>query len=106
MGKSNAPGTLTTSDKLRKMGDFAYRDFSVSLIEKVKHKNLQFLTDREVWWQNQLRAFMQNGGKANCFRKDFKSEAAPLFLFFWEYAYAHVSNCYLNFYKKNSFSHK
>ena len=49
-----------------------YSDVSVTLIEQVKHKNLEFLANRETWWQHQLRVFVQNGGKAHCFRKDFK----------------------------------
>ena len=53
-------------------GACAYSDLSVTLIEQVEHKNLEFLAEREVWWQHQLRVFVQNGGKAHCFRKEFK----------------------------------
>ena len=53
-------------------GVCSYSDVSITLIEQVRDKNMQFLADREVWWQHQLRVFVQNGGKAHCFRKEFK----------------------------------
>ena len=34
-------------------------------------KTLRFLADRELWWQQQLRVFVENGGKAHWYRKEF-----------------------------------
>ena len=40
------------------------------LIEQVEEKTLDFLAEREVFWQNQLRVYVQNGHKAHCYRKE------------------------------------
>ena len=53
-------------------GACVYSDLSVILIEQVKQKNLDYLAEREVCWQHQMRVFVQNGGRAHCYRKDFK----------------------------------
>jgi hypothetical protein len=47
-----------------------YNHMSIQLIEQVKHKNLEFLAQRETFWQHQLRVYVENGGKAHCYRKD------------------------------------
>ena len=53
-------------------GKCEYKDMSITLIERVSEKNLKFLADRELWWQHQLRVFVENGGNGHCYRKDFK----------------------------------
>ena len=53
-------------------GKCDYKDLSIILIEQVAQKNLKFLADRELWWQHQLRVFVENGGNCHCYRKDFK----------------------------------
>ena len=48
-----------------------YQDMSIVLIEQVEMGNMYLLAKREQYWQNQLRAFVENGGNAQCIRKDF-----------------------------------
>ena len=43
---------------------------SIQLIEEVKHTNMEFLAQQETFWQHQLRVYVENGGKAHCYRKD------------------------------------
>ena len=45
-----------------------YSNFSVILIEQVKFKTMDFLAEREVFWQNQLRVYPENGAKGHCYR--------------------------------------
>ena len=52
------------------VGGCGYENMSVILIEQVEHKNFDFLAEREVFWQNQLRVYVQNGHKAHCYRKE------------------------------------
>ena len=52
-------------------GPCSYEHMSIQLIEKVKHQNFDFLAHRELFWQHQLRVYVENGGKAHCYRKDF-----------------------------------
>ena len=47
-----------------------YENFSIVLIEQVEQGNRALLARREVFWQNQLRAFVENGGNAQCIRKE------------------------------------
>ena len=47
-----------------------YENFSVILIEQVKFKTMDFLAEREVFWQNQLRVYPENGAKGHCYRKE------------------------------------
>ena len=49
----------------------SYQDISIVLIEQVEQGNRTLLAKRERFWQNQLRAFVENGGNAQCIRKDF-----------------------------------
>ena len=51
-------------------GACTYEDLSITIIEQVKTKTLEFLAERETYWQHQLRVYVQNGGKAHCYRKD------------------------------------
>ena len=52
------------------VGGCGYENMSVILIEQVEHKTFDFLAEREVFWQNQLRVYVQNGHKAHCYRKE------------------------------------
>ena len=47
-----------------------YAIFSVILIEQIKIKTMDFLAEREVFWQNQLRVYPENGAKGHCYRKE------------------------------------
>ena len=47
-----------------------YDNFRVMIIEKVQDGNPGLLAKREIYWQNQLRCFMENGGQAHCKRKE------------------------------------
>ena len=49
-----------------------YKDVSIKLIEQVEVKTLEFLAERELFWQHQIRAYVQNGSNAHCYRKDLK----------------------------------
>ena len=49
----------------------SYQDISIVLIEQVEQGYRALLAKRERYWQNQLRAFVENGGNAQCIRKDF-----------------------------------
>ena len=43
-------------------GGCGYDNFTVILIEQVALKTPQFLAEREVYWQHQLRVYIENGG--------------------------------------------
>ena len=47
-----------------------YENLTLTTIEQVEEKNMQFLAQRELYWQHQLRCFIENGGNAHCRRKD------------------------------------
>ena len=47
-----------------------YESLRVIIIEKVETGNHEQLGRREIYWQNQLRCFTQNGGNAQCRRKE------------------------------------
>ena len=46
-----------------------YEDVSIQIIEQVELANDAMLAKRELYWQNQLHCFVENGGNAHCFRK-------------------------------------
>ena len=39
-----------------------YENLKIMIIEKVEDGNPDLLARREIFWQNQLRCFMENGG--------------------------------------------
>ena len=43
-----------------------YENLKIMIIEKVEDGNPDLLSRREIFWQNQLRCFMENGGEAHC----------------------------------------
>ena len=47
-----------------------YQHFSVQLIDQVEKGDKVALAEKEVYWQNQLRCYVQNGGHAHCYRKE------------------------------------
>ena len=51
-------------------GRCSYQDISVQIIDQVECGNHQALADREIYWQNQLRCYVENGGNAHCYRKE------------------------------------
>ena len=51
-------------------GGCGYENFSVQIIDQVEEGDKVALGDREVFWQNQLRCYIQNGGHAHCYRKE------------------------------------
>ena len=51
-------------------GGCTYNDFQVTLIEQVEEKTMQNLAERELFWQHQLRVYVENGGNGHCYRKD------------------------------------
>ena len=48
----------------------SYEDLSIVLIEQVEIGDRVKLARREQYWQWQLRAFVENGGNAQCIRKE------------------------------------
>ena len=49
-----------------------YANMSIQIIEGVEQGNQKALCEREIFWQNQLRVYVQNGGNAHCYRKEKK----------------------------------
>ena len=47
-----------------------YENLKIDIIEQVKIGDQETLGRREIYWQNQLRCFMENGGQAQCKRKE------------------------------------
>ena len=47
-----------------------YENIRIMIIEKVESGNPDLLAKREIFWQNQLRCFIENGGQAHCKRKE------------------------------------
>ena len=47
-----------------------YENLRMKIIEQVEQGNSDFLSKREIYWQNQLRCFIENGGQAQCKRKE------------------------------------
>ena len=45
-------------------GGCGYVNISIAIIKQVKEKNMKFLADREIYWQHQLKALAENGGRA------------------------------------------
>ena len=47
-----------------------YPNFSVQLIHQEMEGDKEALAKKMVYWQNQLRCYLQNGGCAHCRRKE------------------------------------
>merc|ERR1711875_214191 len=51
-------------------GGCGYQNISIQIIEKVPEGDTKTLENQEIYWQNQLRCYIQNGGNAHCRRKE------------------------------------
>ena len=58
-----------------------YDNISIQIIEGVEQGNQKALCDREIFWQNQLRCYVQNGGNAHCYRKEKKNIQHSTFMY-------------------------
>ena len=47
-----------------------YESLKIVIIEQFKIGDQETLGRREIYWQTQLRCFMENGGLAQCKRKE------------------------------------
>jgi hypothetical protein len=47
-----------------------YENFSIQIIDKVKDGDVEALAQCEVYWQEQLRVFLENGGNGHCRRRE------------------------------------
>ena len=56
------------------LGGCGYENASFQVIEEIEFKNMEFLAEREVFWQHQLRVFVENGSRNHCYRKDMWSK--------------------------------
>ena len=54
-------------------GGCGYENISIQIIEQVPEGDTKTLENQEIYWQNQLRCYIQNGGNAHCRRKEKKS---------------------------------
>ena len=81
VGKSQTPFKMRHSNHKQEIkkglghhyggeGGCGYGNFSVQIIDQVEEGDKLALADREVYWQNQLRCYVQNGGHAHCWRKE------------------------------------
>ena len=52
------------------MAGCKYENFSVQIIEQVKLGNHEALAECETYWQHQMRCYVENVGKAHCYRKE------------------------------------
>ena len=59
----------------------SYGDISIVLIEQTEIGDREVLADREQYWQPQLRAFVENGGNAQCIRKEEKIKVRFYFVY-------------------------
>ena len=51
-------------------GGCGYENLSLTIIEQVEEKNLLFLAERELYWQYQLRVYIENGYRNHCRKKE------------------------------------
>ena len=47
-----------------------YEQISMKIIEKVEDGDHSELAKREIYWQHQMRCYVQNGGGGHCYRKE------------------------------------
>ena len=48
----------------------SYENFILHIIDKVEDGNVQALAQSEVYWQEQLRVYLENGGNGHCRRRE------------------------------------
>ena len=46
-----------------------YENLKIQIIDQVESGDTAALEQTEIYWQNQLRVYIQNGGHAHCGRK-------------------------------------
>ena len=51
-------------------GGCGYQNASFQIIEDIETKTMEFLAERETYWQHQLRVYVENGSRNHCYRKD------------------------------------
>ena len=51
-------------------GGCGYTNISIIIIEEVETKTKAYLAEREVFWQHQLRVYVENGSNGHCYRKE------------------------------------
>ena len=51
-------------------GGCGYQNASFQIIEEIETKTMEFLAERETYWQHQLRVYVENGSRNHCYRKD------------------------------------
>ena len=51
-------------------GGCGYQNISIIIIEEVETKTRAYLAEREVFWQHQLRVYVENGSNGHCYRKE------------------------------------
>ena len=47
-----------------------YENISLQIIDKVAEGDVEALAQTELYWQDQLRVFLENGGNEHCIRHD------------------------------------
>ena len=47
-----------------------YNNLRIQIIDQVEAGNTRALAESEIYWQHQLRVYIQNGGQAHCRRKE------------------------------------
>ena len=52
-------------------GVCGYNNLTLTIIEQVEEKNMEFLAERELYWQHQLRVYLENGYRNHCRKKEF-----------------------------------
>ena len=52
-------------------GGCGYQNISIQVIDQVEVGDAEALADCELYWAHQLRCFVENGGRAHCYKKEF-----------------------------------
>ena len=52
-------------------GGCGYANLTIQVIDQVEQDDHQALADRELYWQHQLRCFVENGANRHCYKKEF-----------------------------------
>ena len=48
-----------------------YKNLTIQVIDQVEQGDHQALSDLELYWQHQLRCFVENGANGHCYKKEF-----------------------------------
>ena len=52
-------------------GGCSYQHLTVQVIDQVDQGDHQALSDQELFWQHQLRCYVENGANGHCYKKEF-----------------------------------